>query len=63
MTAGSEVFINARLLRNEDGMVLASSGLVLPYDGTIATLLEDERVPVPASPAGRTVRLRTLSVQ
>lgn len=43
--AGQEVFINARLLRNDDNRVLSSASLVLPIDGMIANLLANESMP------------------
>lgn len=43
---GGEVFINARLLRNSDNMVLASGSLSFPLDNMGRALLADEGMPV-----------------
>lgn len=43
--AGQEIFINARLLRNEDSRVLSSATLVLPIDALTANLLANESMP------------------
>ncbi|MFA6498654.1 MAG: FlgO family outer membrane protein [Desulfurivibrionaceae bacterium] len=43
--AGQEIFINARLLRNNDNRVLSSASLVLPIDGMTANLLANESMP------------------
>ncbi|MFA7383200.1 MAG: FlgO family outer membrane protein [Desulfurivibrionaceae bacterium] len=43
--AGREIFVNARLLRNDDKRVLSSASLVLPIDGTTANLLANESTP------------------
>jgi TolB-like protein len=43
--AGQEIFINARLLRNEDNRILSSASLVLPIDAMTANLLANESMP------------------
>ena len=43
--AGQEVFVNARLLRNDDNRVLSSASLVLPIDAMTASLLANESMP------------------
>jgi TolB-like protein len=43
--AGEEIFVNARLLRNQDNMVLSTATLVLPVDALTANLLADESMP------------------
>jgi len=43
--AGQEIFVNARLLRNEDNRVLSSASLVLPIDELTANLLANESMP------------------
>ena len=43
--AGQEIFVNARLLRNEDNRILSSASLVLPIDAMIANLLANESMP------------------
>lgn len=44
--AGQEIFVNARLLRNDDNRVLSSASMVLPIDGMTANLLANESMPV-----------------
>jgi len=43
--AGQEVFVNARLLRNDDNRVLASADMALPLDRVSAGLLANESAP------------------
>ncbi|HIJ91715.1 MAG: FlgO family outer membrane protein, partial [Desulfobulbaceae bacterium] len=43
--AGQEIFVNARLLRNNDNRVLSSASLVLPIDAMTANLLANESMP------------------
>ncbi len=43
--AGQEIFVNARLLRNDDNRVLSSASLVLPIDAMTANLLANESMP------------------
>lgn len=43
--AGQEIFVNVRLLRNEDNRVLSSASLVLPIDALTANLLANESMP------------------
>ena len=43
--AGQEVFVNARLLRNDDNRVLSSASLVFPIDALTANLLANESMP------------------
>lgn len=43
--AGQEIFVNARLLRNEDNRVLSSASLILPIDAMTANLLANESMP------------------
>jgi len=45
----NEIFINARILRNPDGMVLSSASLVFGMDSVSKGLLADEGMPVPAA--------------
>lgn len=54
----SELLINTRILRNQDGMVLSTANLVLPMDSLVERLLADE-----SQPAGRgsSVTLRAFS--
>lgn len=40
-----QLFLAARLLRNSDGLVLSSAGLVMPLDPVTAGLLADEAIP------------------
>ncbi|MFZ5776183.1 MAG: FlgO family outer membrane protein [Thermodesulfobacteriota bacterium] len=42
---GQEVLLNARLLRNQDNVVLASSRAALPMDALVAGMLADENMP------------------
>ncbi|MEW6595602.1 MAG: FlgO family outer membrane protein [Thermodesulfobacteriota bacterium] len=44
--AEGRVYLNARLLRNEDNMVLAAATLELPLDAVVAGMLADEAMPV-----------------
>ncbi len=44
--AEGKIFINARVLRNEDGMVLSAAQLSLDADAVVARLLADEGMPV-----------------
>ncbi|MEW6426799.1 MAG: FlgO family outer membrane protein [Thermodesulfobacteriota bacterium] len=48
--AAGQVFVNARLLRNSDGMVLSAAGMVLDADGLVRELLADEKVPLSRRP-------------
>lgn len=49
--AGGEVFINARVLRNTDRMVLSAANLVVGVDHVIQRLLADETMPpMPGKP-------------
>lgn len=43
--AGQDIFVNARLLRNDDNRVLSSASLVLPVDALTANLLANESMP------------------
>lgn len=43
--AGSQVIVNARVLRNSDGMVLSHANLAFALDGLTARLLKDEAMP------------------
>lgn len=43
--AGQEIFVNARLLRNDDNRVLSAASLVLPIDAMTADLLANESMP------------------
>lgn len=43
--AGQEIFVNARLLRNDDNRVLSSASMVLPIDAMTANLLANESMP------------------
>ena len=54
--AGQEVFVNARLLRNDDNRVLSSASLVLPIDGMTANLLANESMPASTRTAQATIR-------
>ena len=54
--AGQEVFVNARLLRNEDNRVLSSASMVLPIDAMTANLLANESMPASARTAQVTIR-------
>lgn len=54
--SGNEIFINARLLRNEDNMVLAGASMTLPVNTLTARLLADEGMPVAVSAAQVTLR-------
>jgi TolB-like protein len=49
--ADGEIFVNARLLRNEDNVVLSSANMVLPLSNLTARLLADEAMPLAASTA------------
>ena len=53
--AGGQVFVNARLLRNSDGMVLASGSLAFALDDASAAMLADEGMP---ARAGKPVAIR-----
>lgn len=53
--AEGRVFLNARLLRNEDNLVLAAATLELPMDQVVAGLLADEGMPM-GRPAAVAVR-------
>lgn len=54
--AGQEVFVNARLLRNEDNRVLSSASMVLPIDAMTANLLANESMPASGRTAQVTIR-------
>lgn len=54
----TELLLNARILRNEDGMVLSTASLVLPIDSLVGRLLADERAP---EGPGAKVTLRAFS--
>lgn len=56
--ADDQIFINARLLQNSDGMVLSSGSLTFTLDRVTQTLLEDEGAPVGS---GTPVQVRALS--
>ncbi len=58
--AGDEIFVNARLLRNRDGMVLASGSLAFGEDDLCRAMLADEGTPVRA---GKPVKIRPLAEQ
>src|SRR3989338_8378823 len=45
MVAGQEIFVNARLLRNEDNRILSSASMVLPIDAMASSLLANESMP------------------
>ena len=47
--SAGEIFVNARLLRNEDNMVLSSASMVLPVNNLTSRLLADEAMPLAAS--------------
>ena len=47
--AADQVFLNARVLRNSDGFVIASGSEVLRKDILLSSMLEDESVPVEKS--------------
>jgi len=54
---GQEVLVNARLLRNEDNMVLSTASAVLPLDALAANMLADESMPAATSATSKvTVR-------
>lgn len=44
--AGDQIFLNARLLRNSDGMVLSNGSLVFELDPVTGQMLADEAMPV-----------------
>ena len=54
--AGQEIFVNARLLRNDDNRVLSSASLVLPIDAMTANLLANESMPASTRTAKVTIR-------
>ena len=54
--AGQEVFVNARLLRNDDNRVLSSANMVLPIDGMTASLLANESMPASSRTAQVAIR-------
>jgi TolB-like protein len=54
--AGQEVFVNARLLRNDDNKVLSSASMVLPIDGMIASLLANASMPASTRTAQVSIR-------
>ncbi len=54
--AGQEVFVNARLLRNDDNRVLSSASLVLPIDALTANLLANESMPASTRTAKVAIR-------
>ena len=53
--AEGTVMVNARLLRNDDNLVLAAASLELPLTGRVARLLADEAMP-PGQGSSVTVR-------
>ena len=55
---GGEIFINARLLRNSDNMVLSTGSLSYPMDKMAQALLADEGMPVRS---GRPVAIRAFA--
>ncbi|MEW6220465.1 MAG: FlgO family outer membrane protein [Thermodesulfobacteriota bacterium] len=57
--AGDEVFLNARMLRNTDAMLLASVTMVFRQNEVVRALLADEGVPAGQAAA---VRVRALPV-
>ena len=54
--AGQEIFVNVRLLRNDDNRVLSSASLVLPIDAMTASLLADESMPASTSTSPVVIR-------
>jgi TolB-like protein len=56
--AGREIFVNARLLRNEDNRVLSSATLVLPLDAMTEKLLANESMPASAGNSLAVVTIR-----
>lgn len=54
--AGQEIFVNARLLRNDDNRVLSSASMVLPIDAMTANLLANESMPASSRTAQVTIR-------
>ena len=44
--ATDQIFVNARILRNSDGLVMASASMVLEKNALLSSLLEDEAAPV-----------------
>ena len=54
--AGQEIFVNARLLRNDDNRVLSSASLVLPIDAMTANLLANESMPASTRASQVTIR-------
>jgi hypothetical protein len=54
--AGQEIFVNARLLRNDDNRVLSSASMVLPIDAMTANLLANESMPASGRTAQVTIR-------
>jgi len=58
--AGGEIFVNARLLRNSDGMVLASGSLSFGEDATSRAMLADEGMP---ARTGKPVAIRPFAGQ
>ena len=54
--AGQEIFVNARLLRNDDNRVLSSASLVLPIDALTANLLANESMPASTRTAKVAIR-------
>ena len=55
---GGEIFINARLLRNSDNMVLSTGSLTYPMDRMAQALLADEGMPVRS---GRPVAIKAFA--
>ncbi|MDH3359796.1 MAG: FlgO family outer membrane protein [Desulfobulbaceae bacterium] len=55
---GGEIFINARLLRNSDNMVLSTGSLTYPMDKMAQALLADEGMPVRS---GRPVAIKAFA--
>ncbi len=58
-SADGRIFINARVLRNRDGMVLSTASLVFELDSVTWAMLADESMPAPVGP-GSTVNVRVV---
>ena len=60
---GGEVMVNARLLNNSDGRVLATAGAVLRLDGLVRDMLADEGDGdlLPRQEGGAAVRIRQVA--
>ena len=44
--ATGQLFVNARILRNSDGLVMAAASMILEKNALLSSLLEDETAPV-----------------